>query len=278
MLKINFEKLKIHYKNNSTKLNIRNNVKNILKPLCYIFLYIFILLYFMSIPKKFSNSDYLKKKPKPRKNFTDTSTLISSKKPTFINHISLSLSPSLSSFTLVYRRDLELFEILKCPRILLRAPCLAPYLHTIPFSRIHPHPRRSKPQRFERLLTLAESFPPRDEIVKSLKKPLDRSKREKRRANKESSMGEASSEDCSIRTVSFVFLFIYPTPLTTSFSTSFPRIFHWKSKRKWIDSDEFMGEEGGQSRRRGRGQIGSSKLIGSFITLFITSYAWIDNC
>lgn len=89
-------------------------------------------------------------------------------------------------------------------------------------------------------------------------------------------MGEASSEDCSIRTVSFVFLFIYPTPLTTSFSTSFPRIFH--SKRKWIDSDEFMGEEGGQSRRRGRGQIGSSKLIGSFITLFITSYAWIDNC
>lgn len=96
MFKINFGGNRFITKKNSTstELNIRNTTKNILKPLCYIFLYIFILLYFIlrvfHISKKFS------KKSKPRKNFTDMSISISSKKPTlqtshtsnFINHVS----------------------------------------------------------------------------------------------------------------------------------------------------------------------------------------------
>lgn len=149
-------------------------------------------------------------------------------------------------------------------------PCLTPHL-TIPFSRIHPHPR-SKPQRFERLLTLAESFPPHDKIVKSLKKPLDRSKREKRRANKELD-GRGVKWRLFHPIVRLIYLpYSINDELFHEFSTYRP--FEKKNQSILMNS---WGKKGNREEK----EEDKSDWVNynwKFYYSFYYSYSWIDNC
>lgn len=189
LLKINFEELKKKKKNPTfTELNIHN----ILKPPCYIFLYIFTLLHFIlivfHISKKFTNSEYiiyLKKKNLSQEKFHRHVNLNLLQKTNF----AIESQFSFSSFASVYRRNLELLEILKyppynpvaCSHVL---PCRAPHL-TIPPPRIHPPPSSFKAATFRETFNACRVLSTATRSLNPWRSPLDRSKREKRGANKE---------------------------------------------------------------------------------------------